>query len=243
MQMLKLEQVNVYYGHVQVLKGLSLEVEKGELVSLLGANGAGKSTTLMTISGILHPTSGHIYYEGHDISQLDAKDIVRLGIVHCPEGRRIFGGLTVLENLRMGAVCRKDKRRLQIVLDEIFPLFPILRERLNQISSTLSGGEQQMLAIGRALIAQPRLLMLDEPSLGLAPIIVQGIFKVIRQLHEKGITILLVEQNARQALTVADRCYVMETGNIVLNGSSTELRANPEIEKIYLGQAPEAGKL
>jgi branched-chain amino acid transport system ATP-binding protein len=151
--------------------------------------------------------------------------------------------LTVLENLRMGAVCRKDKSRLQIDLDEIFSLFPILRERRRQMSSTLSGGEQQMLAIGRALIAQPRLLMLDEPSLGLAPIIVQGIFKVIRHLHEKGITILLVEQNARQALTVADRCYVMETGNIVLNGSSTELRANPEIEKIYLGQAPEAGQL
>jgi branched-chain amino acid transport system ATP-binding protein len=212
-----------------------LEVREGELVTLLGANGAGKSTTLMTISGILRPRSGHVTFEGHDLARADAYDVVQLGIIHCPEGRRIFGGLTVLENLRMGASRRQDRRAVQADMDWVCALFPVSGKRLTQTGATLSGGEQQMLAIGRALIARPRLLMLDEPSLGLAPLIVRDIFNVIQQLHSQGVTILLVEQNARQALQIADRGYLLETGRVVLSGPVAELRANPEIERFYLG--------
>jgi branched-chain amino acid transport system ATP-binding protein len=233
--MLKLEDINVQYGNVRALKGISLEVREGELVTLLGANGAGKSTTLMTISGILRPRSGHITFEGHDLARAGAYDVVQLGIIHCPEGRRIFGGLTVFENLRMGASRRQDRRAVQADMDWVCALFPVLGKRLTQTGATLSGGEQQMLAIGRALIARPRLLMLDEPSLGLAPLIVRDIFNVIQQLHSQGVTILLVEQNARQALQIADRGYLLETGRVVLSGPVAELRANPEIERFYLG--------
>jgi len=235
--MLKLENVHVYYGHVHALKGITIEVRQGELVALLGANGAGKSTTLMTISGLLRPRSGSITYDGHDLTRADPYDIVGLGAIQCPEGRRIFGGLTVQENLLMGAVRRRDRQAVRQDLDWVCSLFPVLGQRLRQTGATLSGGEQQMLAIGRALMARPKLLMLDEPSLGLAPLIVQAIFDVIRQLHEQGVTILLVEQNARQALQVADRGYLLETGRVMLSGLVTELYANPEVERFYLGGA------
>lgn len=235
--MLRLENVDVFYGHIHALKGVSLDVADGELVALLGPNGAGKSTTLMTVSGIVRARSGSVEYEGIDIGKKDPKDIVEMGLIHCPEGRRIFGSLSVAENLRMGAVRRKDKKSLKSDMDEVFALFPVLAERRRQTGGTLSGGEQQMLALGRALMAAPRLLMLDEPSLGLAPLVVQEIFKVIRNLHEKGVTILLVEQNARQALAVADRSYLLETGSVALSGSREELTNNPEIEKIYLSRA------
>jgi branched-chain amino acid transport system ATP-binding protein len=233
--MLKLEDVNVHYGEVRALKGISLEIHEGELVTLLGANGAGKSTALMTISGILRPRSGHVTFEGHDLARADAYDVVRLGIIQCPEGRRIFGGLTVLENLRMGASRRQDRREVQADLDWVCSLFPVLGQRMHQTGATLSGGEQQMLAIGRALVARPRLLLLDEPSLGLAPLVVRDIFDVIQQLHHRGVTILLVEQNVRQALQIADRGYLLETGRVVLSGPVVELRTNPEVERFYLG--------
>jgi len=233
--MLKLEDVNVHYGEVRALKGISLEIHEGELVTLLGANGAGKSTALMTISGILRPRSGHVTFEGHDLTRADAYDVVRLGIIQCPEGRRIFGGLTVLENLRMGASRRQDRREVQADLDWVCSLFPVLGQRIHQTGATLSGGEQQMLAIGRALVARPRLLLLDEPSLGLAPLVVRDIFDVIQQLHHRGVTILLVEQNVRQALQIADRGYLLETGRVVLSGPVPELRTNPEVERFYLG--------
>jgi branched-chain amino acid transport system ATP-binding protein len=233
--MLKLEDVHVYYGQVHALKGITMEVRDGELVTLLGANGAGKSTTLMTLSGIFRPSAGRITYDGHDLTKASANEIVHLGAIQCPEGRRIFGGLTVRENLRLGAVQRRDRQAVQADLDWVCTLFPVLGQRLHQSGATLSGGEQQMLAVGRALMARPRLLMLDEPSLGLAPLIVQGIFDVIRQLHARGVTILLVEQNARQALQVADRGYLLETGRVVLSGPVAELRANPEVERFYLG--------
>lgn len=233
--MLKIENLDVYYGHVHALKGISMEIGQGELVALLGSNGAGKSTTLMSISGILKPKAGKITYEGADLIRESSRSIVQRGIVQCPEGRHIFGGLSVLENLRMGAMRRKDRSNLEPDLERVFNLFPVLGQRKNQSGSTLSGGEQQMLAIGRSLMATPRLLMLDEPSLGLAPIIVDEIFNVIRNLHREGVTILLVEQNARQALEIADRCYVLETGRVVLSGSGDELKANPKIENYYLG--------
>lgn len=233
--MLKVESANIFYGHVHALKNLSLIVEEGELVALLGANGAGKSTSLMAISGILRPKSGSISYDGKDITRASADDIVGMGLVQCPEGRRIFGSLTVMENLRMGAIRRKDKRNLPGDLERVFSLFPVLGYRVKQSGATLSGGEQQMLAIGRALMAKPRLLMLDEPSLGLAPMVVQEIFNVIKQLHQEGVTILLVEQNARQALEICNRGYLLQTGRIELSGSGEALRINPEVERLYLG--------
>jgi len=234
---LALKDVYVSYGHVQALKGIAIEVQEGELVALLGANGAGKSTTLMTISGILRPRSGSITYEGHDLTKISPNEIVQLGVIQCPEGRHIFSGLSVLENLWMGAVCRRDRQAIQQDLEFVFSLFPVLKQRMRQIAGTLSGGEQQMLAIGRALMARPRLLMLDEPSLGLAPLIVESIFNVIRQLHNQRMTILLVEQNARQALQVANRTYVLETGQVKLSGKADELRASPEVQRLYLGGA------
>jgi len=234
--MLRLENLHVYYGHVHALKGISLELADGELVALLGANGAGKSTTLMAVSGIARSRSGSITYDGEELGRKDPREIVELGIIQSPEGRRIFGNLSVMENLKMGAVRRKDKRTLKSDMDEVFSLFPVLAERRGQAGGTLSGGEQQMLAIGRALVAKPRVLMLDEPSLGLAPLVVQEIFQVIQNLHNKGVTILLVEQNARQALGIADRSYLLETGSVVLSGTKAELSGNPEIEKIYLSR-------
>ena len=233
--MLRFENVHVYYGQVPALKGVTVEVHEGELVAMLGANGAGKSTTLMTVSGILRTRSGRVVYEGRDLTRTSPYDIVRLGVIQCPEGRHIFGGLTVKENLLMGAVRRRDRSGVGKDLEWVCSLFPVLAERSRQSGATLSGGEQQMLAIGRALMARPRLLLMDEPSLGLAPVIVQTIFDVIRKLHQQGVTILLVEQNARKALQVADRCYLLETGRVVMSGTVAELRSNPEVERFYLG--------
>ena len=233
--MLRFENVHVYYGQVHALKGISGEVNEGELVAILGANGAGKSTTLMSVSGILKTRSGKITYQGKDLTRVSPYDIVQLGVIQCPEGRHIFGSLTVRENLLLGAVRRRDRGEVAKDIDWVCSLFPVLGERSGQTGATLSGGEQQMLAIGRSLMARPRLLMLDEPSLGLAPVVVQTIFEVIGKLHRQGVTILLVEQNARKALQVADRCYLMETGSVVMSGTVEELRGNPEIERLYLG--------
>ena len=240
--MLALESVDIFYGHVQALAAVSISVHDGELVTLLGANGAGKSTALMAVSGIVRPRSGSVRWNDTDLAAATPYEIVGLGVIQCPEGRRIFGGLSVLENLRMGAIRRKDRAAARSDMEYVFSLFPVLGERRHQAGATLSGGEQQMLAIGRALMAAPRLLLLDEPSLGLAPLVVKEIFRVIRELHRLGTTILLVEQNARQALAVADRGYVLSSGRVTLSGTGAELRANPEIEQAYLGRAPEAGQ-
>ncbi|MFM8593831.1 MAG: ABC transporter ATP-binding protein [Chloroflexota bacterium] len=232
---LKLENVSVFYGAIQAVKSVSLEVREHELVTVVGANGAGKTTTRRTISGIFRPKGGTITYGPHDLAKMDAHDIVGLGIAQAPEGRQLFGALTVQENLRLGATRRKDKDQIDADMEYVFELFPVLEERLSQAGGTLSGGEQQMLAIGRALMAKPKVLLLDEPSLGLAPLMVGRIFDVIARLKAEGVTILLVEQNARKALDVADRAYVMETGLITLSGTAKELAANPEVEKAYLG--------
>lgn len=238
--MLKLDSVDVAYGHIKALSGVTIEVRDGELVALLGANGAGKSTTLMAISGICRPQAGTITWNGVDLGKTSPFDIVGLGVIHCPEGRRIFGGLTVLENLRMGSMRRADKKLVPADLDWVLSLFPVLAQRRHQSGATLSGGEQQMLAMARALMAGPKLLMLDEPSLGLAPLVVKAIFQVIRELRRRGVTILLVEQNVRQALAVADRGYVLSTGTVTLSGTGAELRTNKEIEQAYLSAAPGA---
>jgi branched-chain amino acid transport system ATP-binding protein len=235
--MLVLSDVRVSYGAIQAVKGISLEVRERELVALIGANGAGKTTTLRTISGLFRPRGGAITFEGRDLAALPPHAIVGLGIAQAPEGRQIFGSLSVRENLMLGAVRRRGKERAALAddLGRVFALFPVLEERLGQAGGTLSGGEQQMLAIGRALMARPRLLLLDEPSLGLAPLMVARIFEVIARLKAEGTTILLVEQNARKALEVADRGYVLETGRIILGGPAAELAANPEVERAYLG--------
>jgi branched-chain amino acid transport system ATP-binding protein len=232
---LELRDVRVFYGAIQAVKGISLEVRERELVSIVGANGAGKTTTLRTISGIYRPRGGSISFEGKDLAGLPSHEIVALGISQSPEGRQIFGTLSVHDNLILGTTGRRDRTGIDQDLEYVFSLFPVLKERLDQSGGTLSGGEQQMLAIGRALMARPRLLLLDEPSLGLAPILVNRIFAVISRLKESGVTILLVEQNARKALEIADRAYVMETGRIILEGTARELASNPEIEKAYLG--------
>jgi branched-chain amino acid transport system ATP-binding protein len=232
---LELREVEVSYGNIRALRGVSLTVADGELVTLIGSNGAGKSTTLKTISGLLRPRAGTIQYQGQSIEQLPAHKIVALGVSHCPEGRRVFGRLTAAENLRLGAAQRKDRQAVRGDLDRVYSLFPVLQQRGGQLAGTLSGGEQQMLAIGRALMARPKLLLLDEPSLGLAPLLVAAIFDTIRTLKREGTTILLVEQNARLALEVADRAYVMETGRIMLAGPADELRHNPQVEATYLG--------
>lgn len=233
--MLQLDNIDVYYGKIQTLKAVSLEVRDGELVTLIGSNGAGKSTTLRTISGLLRPRQGRILYDGTPIEHLPPHDIVNLGVVHCPEGRRLFGHLSVSDNLRLGAVTQRSRARAEQTRRTVYELFPRLEERSRQSASTLSGGEQQMLAIGRALMAQPRLLLLDEPSLGLAPLLVESVFAVIDQIKAQGVTILLVEQNAWKALEVADRGYVMETGKIILADTAEALRTNPEVERAYLG--------
>jgi branched-chain amino acid transport system ATP-binding protein len=233
--LLSLDNVNTYYGHIHALSGISMSVQKGEIVTLIGANGAGKTTTLKTISGLLHPKAGTVTFEGSDISRTAAHLLVRAGIGHAPEGRRIFSRLTVLENLQMGGYTRKPAETKD-ELERVMSLFPLLRERVNQKGGTLSGGEQQMLAIGRALMSRPRVLLLDEPSLGLAPILVQQIFSIIREINSQGTTILLVEQNALQALAVANRGYVLQTGRVVLSGSSSELSENEMVRKAYLGE-------
>ncbi len=240
--MLRLESLEVAYGQVQALAGVSIEVRDGELVTLLGANGAGKSTTLMAVSGIVRPSAGRISYDGVDLAKASAYDIVGLGVIQCPEGRRIFGGLSVLENLKMGSMRRAKRGGIAADIEWVFSLFPILAQRRHQSGATLSGGEQQMLAMGRALMAEPRLLMLDEPSLGLAPLVVRSIFQVIRELHRRGVTILLVEQNVRQALAVADRGYVLSTGRVLLEGTGKELAANTELEAAYLSVAGGAAR-
>lgn len=234
--MLELIDVHTYYGNIQALKGISLNVNPGEVVSLIGSNGAGKTTTLRTIQGLLRPRQGKILFEGQDLNTTSTQDIVRLGIAQSPEGRMIFPRMTVLENLEMGAFHRQDKLGIKSDMERVFLLFPRLQERINQRGGTLSGGEQQMLAIARALMARPRLLLLDEPSMGLAPMLVSQIFSIIEEISAQGMTILLVEQNARMALTVADRGYVLQTGEIVLTGSAKELQINETVRKAYLGE-------
>lgn len=233
--MLELKNVHVYYGHIHALKGVSMRVEEGEIVTLIGSNGAGKTTTLRTISGLLKPKAGEIWFEGQRIDHLPPHHITAMGIAHCPEGRKIFARLTVLENLEMGAFLRRDRDGIKEDLERVLSLFPHLRERLKQPGGTLSGGEQQMLAIGRALMSRPRILLLDEPSMGLAPILVQQIFRIIREINRQGTTILLVEQNARLALAIARRGYVLETGRIRLEGPAKELLNSPEVRAAYLG--------
>lgn len=235
MALLELENVHSYYGNIHALKGISLTVEEGEVVTLIGANGAGKSTTLKTISGILQPRQGVVRLENRNLTEYKAHEIVAQGVIQVPEGRRIFSRLSVRENLEMGAFTRNDTAGIKADMEKVFTLFPRLLERENQVAGTLSGGEQQMLATGRGLMARPRILLMDEPSMGLAPVLVDLIFDTIKELNEEGMTILLVEQNALLALDVAARGYVLETGTIVLAGSAKELRENPQVKEAYLG--------
>lgn len=236
MPMLEVEGINSYYGNIHALKDVSLHVEQGEVVTIIGANGAGKSTMLKTASGLLRPRTGSIRLAGEDLTRLRAHDIVMKGVIQVPEGRRVFGRLTVRENLEMGAFTSMDKKRNADNLERVFTLFPRLKERSKQVSGTLSGGEQQMLAMGRALMANPRVLLLDEPSMGLAPVLVDGIFETIRQLHAAGTTILLVEQNARMALQVASRGYVLQSGAIIFSDLAASLANNEMVRKAYLGE-------
>lgn len=236
MPMLELNNVHSYYGHIHALKGISLTVEKGEIVTLIGANGAGKTTTLKTISGLLHPREGSIALEGEAIGGMLPHDIVTKGVGHSPEGRKIFPRLSVMENLMMGAYARVDHGQIAEDLERVFVVFPRLLERKNQAGGTLSGGEQQMLAIGRAMMTRPRVLLLDEPSMGLAPVLVETIFETIQRLNKEGVTILLVEQNAAKALQIAHRGYVIETGQIVIQDKAENLRKNEMVRKAYLGE-------
>jgi branched-chain amino acid transport system ATP-binding protein len=233
--LLHIDDIHTYYGAIQALKGISFTVDQGEIVTLIGANGAGKTTTLHTLSGILHPRHGTITFEGQPIHAMAPHDIVKLGVAQSPEGRRVFGRLSVAENLEMGAFVRTDKAAIKRDMERAYTLFPRLRERQKQLAGTLSGGEQQMLAMGRALMASPRLLLLDEPSMGLAPILVDLIFETILEINKQGTTVLLVEQNALMALSIANRAYVLETGSIILSGTGKELLSNPEVMKAYLG--------
>ena len=237
MALLEIENIHSYYGHIHALKGVSLDVNRGEIVTLIGANGAGKSTMLKTTSGLLRPRQGSIRLEGEDLTRYRPHQIVAKGVVQVPEGRRIFGRLTVRENLEMGAFTITDHRLIESNLQRVFNLFPRLRERQKQVGGTLSGGEQQMLATGRAFMASPSVLLMDEPSMGLAPVLVDIIFETIRQLHTDGTTILLVEQNARMALQVASRGYVLQTGTILLSDSAENLRRNEMVRKAYLGES------
>ena len=233
--LLDVKDIHVFYGNIEAVKGMSFHVNRGEIVCLIGANGAGKTTTLRTVSGLLRPAEGAIFYDGQRIDLLPAHEVVGLGVAQSPEGRRIFPRMSVRENLEMGAFIRRDAGQ-RADMDRILELFPILKERARQAAGTLSGGEQQMLAIGRALMAKPKLLLLDEPSMGLAPIVVERIFQTIREISEQGVTILLVEQNAAQALTLANRGYVIETGRIVLEDQARDLLANEQVRKAYLGE-------
>ena len=233
--MLKIDDINVYYGAIHAIKGISLTVNQGEIVTLIGANGAGKSTTLRTISGLLKPKTGSITFQGQDIAGTPAHKIVGLGISQVPEGRRIFTEMTVMENLDLGAFIRKDKDGIAADKKRVFELFPRLEERQDQVAGTLSGGEQQMLATGRALMTDPKIVLMDEPSMGLSPLLVKEIFAIIEELHKSGITILLVEQNAKMALAVSDRAYVLETGTISMEGKASDLAADDRVRKAYLG--------
>ena len=236
MTMLEVQDVHTYYGNIHALKGVSLYVDKGEVVTLIGGNGAGKSTLLNTISGLLKPHAGSIWLQSEQIDSMPPHRIVEMGISQCPEGRRVFGRMTVRENLEMGAYVRDDKVTMAEDLERVYTIFPVMRERSKQVAGTLSGGEQQMLSMGRALMSRPELLLLDEPSMGLAPMLVQTIFDVIREINEQGTTVLLVEQNAALALRVANRAYVLETGSIALTGGAAELLENPRVREIYLGE-------
>ena len=235
--MLEIKDLKVNYGGIEALKGISFHVEEGEIVTLIGANGAGKSTTLRSIMEVVKPASGTITFQGEDITGMNTQKIVDRGIVLVPEGRRVFPNLTVLENLRIGAYLRTDKAGIDKDLRHVYNLFPRLEERHWQLAGTLSGGEQQMLAVGRALMAKPKVIMMDEPSLGLAPLVVKDIFSIIRRIHEEGVTVLLIEQNANAALKIADRGYVMETGRITLTGTGAELLSNESVREAYLGKA------
>ncbi|WP_428569156.1 MAG: ABC transporter ATP-binding protein [Solidesulfovibrio sp. DCME] len=233
--MLEIEGIHTFYGNIQALRGVTLRIEAGEIVTLIGANGAGKTTTLMSISGVTPPKQGRITFLGQDVTRLSTERIVSLGITQVPEGRMIFPRLTVKENLLMGGYLRRDKAGLKSDEDKVYDLFPVLRERRSQMGGTLSGGEQQMLAIGRALLARPKLLLLDEPSLGLAPLVVENIFEIIRQINADGVTVLLVEQNAQMALQIAHRGYVLETGALTLEGPAKDLLSDPKVRSAYLG--------
>ncbi len=236
MAMLTVKDLVVNYGVIQALKGISFEVEEGEVIALIGANGAGKTTTLQTISGMLTPASGSVILESEDITKVPGHKIVTMGMAHVPEGRRVFAQLTVLENLKMGAYTRLDKKEIADTLEKVYTSFPRLKEREKQMAGTLSGGEQQMLAMGRALMSQPRIILMDEPSMGLSPIYVEEIFSIIQDISKAGTTVLLVEQNAKKALSIADRAYVLETGNIVLSGKASDLMNDDSIKKAYLGE-------
>ena len=236
MAMLEVKDLEVYYGVIQALKGISFEVNKGEVVALIGANGAGKTTTLHTITGLLSPKKGSVIFEGEDITKIPAHKIVSMGMAHVPEGRRVFADLSVYENLKLGAYTRKDKENLNKDLENIYKRFPRLAERKNQSAGTLSGGEQQMLAMGRALMSKPSIILMDEPSMGLSPILVNEIFDIIESISKSGTTVLLVEQNAKKALSIADRAYVLETGKIVTSGKASDLLEDDSIKKAYLGE-------
>ena len=236
MAMLEVKDLEVYYGMIQAIKGISFEVNKGEVIALIGANGAGKTTTLHTITGLLSPKKGSVIFEGEDITKIPAHKIVSMGMAHVPEGRRVFADLSVYENLKLGAYTRKDKENLNKDLENIYKRFPRLAERKNQSAGTLSGGEQQMLAMGRALMSKPSIILMDEPSMGLSPILVNEIFDIIESISKSGTTVLLVEQNAKKALSIADRAYVLETGKIVTSGKASELLEDNSIKKAYLGE-------
>ena len=233
--MLEVKNLSVHYGMIQAVRNVDFTVNEGEIVSLIGANGAGKSTILKTLSGLIHPSEGEIVYLGENIASTFAKKIVEKGLVQVPEGRHVFPGLTVKENLELGAFLRKDKEEIQKDMEAVFERFPILKERKDQDAQTLSGGEQQMLAMGRALMSRPKLLLLDEPSMGLAPIFIREIFKIIQEIQKTGTTVLLIEQNAKMALSISNRAYVLETGSVVLSGTGQELLESDEIQKAYLG--------
>ena len=236
MAMLTIKDLEVYYGVIQAIKGVSFEVNQGEVIALIGANGAGKTTILHTITGLLAPKNGSVVFEGKELTKMPAHKIVSLGMAHVPEGRRVFADLSVYENLRMGAYTRKDRNEIEETLEKVYQRFPRLKERRNQMAGTLSGGEQQMLAMGRALMSKPKILLMDEPSMGLSPIMVNEIFSIIQEVSDSGTTVLLVEQNDKKALSIADRGYVLETGNIVLEGKASDLLNNDSIKKAYLGE-------
>lgn len=236
MALLEVSDLKVYYGVIQAIKGISFEVNQGEVVALIGANGAGKTTTLHTVSGLLPAKEGKIIFDGKDISKVSAHKIVSMGMAHVPEGRRIFQELSVLENLKLGAYTRKNKVEIAESIEMVYDKFPRLKERKNQVAGTLSGGEQQMLAMGRALMSKPRIILMDEPSMGLSPLLVSEIFEIIKEIRNSGTTVLLVEQNAKKALSIADRAYVLETGNITLSGDASKLINDESIKKAYLGE-------
>lgn len=236
MAMLEIKNLEVYYGMIQAIKGISLEVNQGEVIALIGANGAGKTTTLHTITGLISPKNGSVLFEGVEITKIPAHKIVSMGMAHVPEGRRVFANLTVYQNLKMGAYTRKNSKEVEETLGMVYKRFPRLEERRNQIAGTLSGGEQQMLAMGRALMSKPKIILMDEPSMGLSPIFVNEIFDIVKEISAGGTTVLLVEQNAKKALSIADRAYVLETGNIVLEGKAEDLLNNDSVKKAYLGE-------